>query len=279
MLTNRQSYLDYSGYTQKTTSNTSKTPTETPTKSSLQRENSDSQENSQRKQSKSPPNKIFKKARKNSADYKINPDVIPRPRHIEEFYKNPSNKSYIFDTNEDSLPPNTTSNFIVKETSNSSPRLIRSSMIKLPLDQDILNKSNLVFGLNVQPFAELLEGDTAIPRIEVTDDILRCSRCSTYINNKFEMKFVGNNKRVAICNCCQYHIELITSNTKVKSEYLATDISFVPELSCPTIDFVAPPKFLPKYSFSPSYGIFIDISQQSLDVGFASYVRRKIIID
>jgi protein transport protein SEC24 len=281
MLPNRQSYLDYSGDTTKTKETYSK-PNETnppQSRNSYQKDVTNTQQSSQPKRSQSPKNKVFKKARRNSADYKINPDVIPRPRHVEDIYRNPTTKSLTYETNEETLPPFSTSYFNVKEINNSSPRFIRSSIVKLPLDQETINKSSLIFGLHVQPFSELIEGDSSIPQVEVNEDILRCSRCNTYINNKFEMKFVGNNKRVAVCNCCNYSIDLATGNIKVKPEYMAMDISSIPELSSPTIDFVAPTKFLPKHTFNPSYGVFIDVSQLSIDLGFASYVITIIIID
>lgn len=215
--------------------------------------------------------KIFKKAKKNISDYKINPDVIPRPKHYEEIYKS-STKTSVYSTNEDSLPPFTTSYFIVDETQNSSPRLIRSSLTKIPTDQDQFNKSSLIFGIYCQPFAELQPGDRPIPQVQVSDDILRCTRCFTYVNNKFEFKYNKNSKRIAVCNCCGYELELNTTNSSVKSEYFSSDLSSVVELSSPTVDFVAPAKFIPKNTFTPVYAIFIDTSQLSIELGFASYV-------
>ena len=68
-------------------------------------------------------------------------------------------------------------------------------------------------------------------------------------------------------------MELNTNSATVKSEYFSSDLSTVPELSCPTIDFVAPSKFIPKNTFTPVYAIFIDTSQLSVELGFASYVN------
>lgn len=220
--------------------------------------------------------KIFKKARKNSSDYKINPDVIPRPKHFEEIYRS-SSKSNVFDTHEDSLPPFSTSYFTVNEVQNSSPRLIRSSIIKIPTDQDQLNKASLLFGINCQPFSELQAGEKQIQQVMVNDDILRCARCGCYINNKFELAYSKLGKRIAICNCCKYELELNSNNPVVKGEYFSTDISNIVELVNPTIDFIAPQKFLSKLPFFPIYAIFIDISQQSIEMGFASYVLHYII--
>ena len=152
-------------------------------------------------------------------------------------------------------------------------------MVKIPLEQEYLNKSNLIFGLNVQPFAELLDDEKSIPIVEVKEDILRCSRCNCYINNKFELKYMINSKKVAICNCCNYIIDLNTNNNIVKSEYMASDLRGIPELSYPSIDFIAPEKFKSNQIFYPYYGIFIDVSPLSIEMGYASYVKTQIIID
>lgn len=278
MLNNRPSYLDYSSNSTSRSSTSNQTNTKTPQNPPESKQRTSPDSNSHEKIEEKPYNP-FKKARKNTADYKINPDVIPRPRHVEDFYRNPTNKSNYYETNEDSIPPFSTSNFLVKETQNTSPRFMRPTLLKIPLEQDMINKSGLIFGLHIQPFAELVEGDSTIPRVEINDDIFRCTLCNTYVNNKFEIKYLNNSKRVAICNCCQYSIDISSSNNILKPEYLASDVSSVPELFSPTIDYVAPTKFLPKHSFSPAYGIFIDVSLLSIEMGFATYVIRVFIID
>ena len=213
----------------------------------------------------------FKKSRKFS-DYKINPDLIPRPKHVDEIYRSSSN-SNCYETLIESLPPFTTSYFSVKEIENSSPRFIRSSIINLPTDQDLLTKSSLLFGLNCHPFAEIQEGDNIIPEISVSDDILRCTRCNCYINNKFIFQTNKYGKRVSICNCCGYELDISNNNLSVKNDYFSSDLSHIIELTCPTVDIIAPKKFTSSVSFTPVYGIMIDISQLSIDLSFASYVN------
>jgi hypothetical protein len=79
-------------------------------------------------------------------DYKINPDVIPRPNFNEEVFKN-DDKMPIYNTNETSTPPpHTNTYFLVNETQNSSCRFIRSSLTKIPTEQSKINSSSLNFG-------------------------------------------------------------------------------------------------------------------------------------
>jgi hypothetical protein len=71
-----------------------------------------------------------------------------------------------YDTNEDTIPPHSSTYYIVNETQNSSCRLVRSSLTKIPTDQSTLNSSSLMFGLYCQPFAEFLEQEREIPKVE-----------------------------------------------------------------------------------------------------------------
>ena len=91
--------------------------------------------------------------------------AIPRPNQYDEIYKN-SEKHYIYNTNEDSIPPLSTSYYVVNETQNSNPRFIRTSMMKIPTDQSTLSNSQLLLGLYCQPFAELDEAEREVPKVE-----------------------------------------------------------------------------------------------------------------
>jgi hypothetical protein len=108
----------------------------------------------------------FKKRRKQNS-YKINPQSIPRPSYYEEIYKN-ENKGYDYLTSESpkDTAPFSTSYFICTETANSSIRLIRPSYGILPTKQETLNKINMPFGFNIQPFAQQIEGESEIPNLE-----------------------------------------------------------------------------------------------------------------
>lgn len=196
--------------------------------------------------------------------------MIPRPNHNDEIYKNPD-KQPIYNTSEDSLPPHTNSFFIVNETQNSSPRLIRGTFSKIPQDSSILSASGLQFGLVVQPFAEFLPQEREIPKVESPDGIFRCKRCSSYINSKYSIDFDKMNKRIAVCNICSCHNELDSNNPTVKSDYFNNSAN-VPELCCPTVDFHAPSTMKHNFTFEPHYIFMIDVTQASIDCGVPAYV-------
>jgi hypothetical protein len=72
----------------------------------------------------------------------------------------------VYDTSEEVFPPHATSQYVVNEIQNSSCRLIRSTLTKIPTDQSGIGSTSLLFGLYCQPFAELDENERPIPVVE-----------------------------------------------------------------------------------------------------------------
>jgi hypothetical protein len=106
-------------------------------------------------------------ARRSNIDYKINPNAIPRPNVNDDVYNN-SEKTHFFQTEDYTKQsvPFSNSYFIVNETENSSIRFIRPSINKIPTTMDDINKSGLLLGLYIQPFAIQEQGEFKIPSVE-----------------------------------------------------------------------------------------------------------------
>lgn len=189
---------------------------------------------------------------------------------MDEVYSN-LEKQPIYYTNNDTLPPRTNTYHTIVETSNSSTRIIRSTLSRLPSDPSVLSSSNLMFGLVIQPFAEAFQNEKEVEKVEVENSIFRCKRCSSYINNKYRIDFNKQNKRVATCNLCNNENEIDSSNSAIKSEYFNSNI-LVPELVSPTVDFNAPAALKHKVDFKPHYIFLIDTSTISLECGIPAYV-------
>ena len=227
------------------------------------------------KENATPKHKTSQKHKTPESNYNINPIQIPRPNQYDEIYSNNEKLPY-YETNIGTAPPHTTTFYSVKETQNSSCRYIRSTLNSVPISQSLLNETNLLFGICVQPFAEIPDYEEKIPIVQVNDEIFRCKQCKSYINNKYTISYSAQNKQVAICNLCQYENELDINRPGIKSEYLNSDYSSCPELAKPTIDFIAPKNFKSSKLFIPHYLFMIDISEYSYQLGLPSYVINSI---
>ena len=211
-------------------------------------------------------------------NYSINPSQIPRPNQYDEIYLN-NEKLPIYETNISTTPPHPISFFSAKETQNSSPRFIRATLNSLPLSQSLLNETNLLFGLCIQPFAEVPDYEEPIPKAQTGNTIFRCKQCKSYINNKYNICYSQQNKQVAVCNLCQFENEFDLDKPGVKNEYFNNDYSECPELVKPTIDFIAPNNFKSSKLFTPHYLFMIDITENSYTMGLPSYVINSIQIN
>ena len=222
-----------------------------------------------------PKHKTSQKHKTPESSYNINPSQIPRPNQYDEIYMN-NEKLPIYETNIGTAPPHSTSFYSVKETQNSSCRYIRPTLNSVPISQSLLIETNLLFGICMQPFAEIPDYEEVIPKVQTGDNIFRCRQCKSYINNKYNISYSNQNKQIAICNLCHYENELDINNKGIKSEYLSSDYSNCPELTKPTVDFIAPASFKSSKAFVPHYLFMIDISEYSYQLGLPAYIINSI---
>ena len=169
---------------------------------------------------------------------RINSNSLPRPSEFEDYYENLDKKN-IFYSSVGAHPPHSTSKYFVIETENSSCRIIRSSLVKLPVNQSLLLKTGVLFGLYCQPFAEFNGNEKKIPVIDGSKGIFRCKSCNSYINNKYNLTYFKNNQRILICNICQIE-NVINNNDAINEKYFLGDNQENLELINPTIDFIPP---------------------------------------
>ena len=157
----------------------------------------------------------------------IDPESIPHPSEFEDYYLN-INQENIFSTSVGRHPPHSISKYIVNETENSSCRLIRSSLIKFPTDQSLLNKTGILFGLYCQPLAEYNEKEKKIPKVYASQGFFRCKNCNAYANNKCKLIYKDIGNRKLICNICNTENDVLNDdlfNDMLNEQLALYDIS------------------------------------------------------
>lgn len=196
-----------------------------------------------------------------STPSKIDPNQIPRP--ITE------TSVTIFETRQGgqaAVPPAASSEFIVKDTGNCSPRLMRCTMNQIPCTGDLLTTSGMPLALMVQPFALPHPSEEPIQLVDFGEmGPVRCSRCKAYINPF--MRFVDQGK-FFICNLCGF-------SNDTPREYLCNlgpdgrrrDADERPELCRGTVEFVASKEFLVREPMPAVYFFLIDVSMNAVHTG------------
>ena len=189
-------------------------------------------------------------------NYQIDPKSIPRPNSFNEIYSNES-KEPIYFSFINSIPPFSSTFFKVIENENSSCRFIRSTMVKIPISQSILQKTHLVFGIYFQPFTMIPSYDDEIFNVDLSQnfDIVRCKNCLSYINNKYT--FGSKNFK---CNICNHLNDILIEESNI--------------INRPTINYL-----IKKTDFKPYYLFMIDESYNSFSNGLFTYILNSLTIN
>ncbi|XP_069362795.1 protein transport protein Sec24C isoform X5 [Maniola hyperantus] len=124
---------------------------------------------------------------------RLDPDQMPSP--IQVMADDQQNRGGVFVTNEKGLvPPLVTTDFVVDDKGNASPRYIRSSMYSVPVTADLLKQTTMPFCLVLAPMAETVGTEQEPPLLDFaaltgspTMGPVRCCRCKAYMcpNMKF----------------------------------------------------------------------------------------------
>ncbi|XP_039123746.1 protein transport protein Sec24-like CEF isoform X2 [Dioscorea cayenensis subsp. rotundata] len=196
-----------------------------------------------------------------STPSKIDPNQIPRPM--------PSNSVVYFETrqgNQASIPPPASSEFVVRDTGNCSPRLMRCTINQIPCTGDLLATSSMPLALIVQPLALPHPEEEPIQVVDFGESgPLRCSRCKAYINPF--MKFVEQGRRF-ICNLCGFTDETPRDYyCNLGPDGRRRDADERPELCRGTVEFVATKEFMVRDPMPAVFFFLVDVSLNAVQTG------------
>uniref|UniRef100_A0A1D1Z3K7 Protein transport protein Sec24-like At4g32640 n=1 Tax=Anthurium amnicola TaxID=1678845 RepID=A0A1D1Z3K7_9ARAE len=196
-----------------------------------------------------------------SSPSKIDPNQIPRPM--------PSTSVTHFETrqgNQASIPPPASSDYIVKDYGNCSPRLMRCTVNQIPCTGDILSTSSMPLALMVQPLALPHPSEDPIQVVDFGESgPLRCSRCKGYINPF--MKFIDQGRRF-ICNLCGFTDETPRDYCcNLGPDGRRRDADERPELCRGTVEFVATKEYMVRDPMAPVFFFLIDVSMNAVQTG------------
>ncbi|KAK3120056.1 hypothetical protein QOZ80_9AG0680740 [Eleusine coracana subsp. coracana] len=196
-----------------------------------------------------------------STPSKIDPNQIPRPMS--------ESSVIIYETRQggqSNIPPAASTEFIVKDTGNCSPRLMRSTVYQIPCTGDLLTMSGMPLALMVQPFSLPHPSEEPIQLVDFGEaGPIRCSRCKAYINPF--MRFVDQGRHF-ICNLCGF-------SNDTPRDYMCNlgpdgrrrDADDRPELCRGTVEFVATKEFLVRDPMPAVYFFLIDVSMNAVQTG------------
>ncbi|KAK8620249.1 hypothetical protein V6N13_066730 [Hibiscus sabdariffa] len=193
--------------------------------------------------------------------WKINSNQVPRPT--------PSSSVIQYDThqgNQANVPPPATSDYIVKDTGNCSPRYMRCTIHQVPCTADLLTNCGMEFALMVQPLALPHPHEEPVPVVDFGEHgPIRCVRCKGYINPF--MKFTDHGRQF-ICNFCGFVGSTpIEYQCNLGPDGRRRDANERPELCRGTVEFVATKEYTMRDPMPAVYFFLIDVSRNAIQTG------------
>ncbi|XP_021730205.1 protein transport protein Sec24-like At4g32640 [Chenopodium quinoa] len=192
---------------------------------------------------------------------KVDPSQIPRPF--------PSSSVILYETrqgNQANPPPPATTEFIVTDTGNCSPRNMRCTISQIPCTSELLTTSGMPLALLVQPFALPHPSEEPIQVVDFGErGPLRCSRCKGYINPF--MKFIDQGRQF-ICNLCGFTDETPRDyQCNLGPDGRRRDADERPELSKGTVEFVATKEYMVRDPMPAVFFFVVDVSMNAIQTG------------
>ncbi|XP_051147877.1 protein transport protein Sec24-like CEF [Andrographis paniculata] len=192
---------------------------------------------------------------------KIDPNQIPR--------LTPNSTVIFHETRQDNQanpPPPATSDYIVKDAGNCSPRYMRCTINQIPCTVDLLSTSAMQLALLVQPLALPHPSEEPIQVVDFGEHgPVRCSRCKGYINPF--MKFIDQGRRF-ICNLCGFIDETPQDyRCNLGPDGRRRDAEERPELCRGTVEFIATKEYMVRDPMPAVYFFLVDVSMHAIQTG------------
>lgn len=210
---------------------------------------------------------------------RLDPDHMPSV--IQVIDNDKQQRSGVFSTAQRGVtPPLVTTEFVVQDHGNCSPRFIRSTLYNIPASNDLMKQMSVPFALNITPFAKIPENEATV---QITDmgpqGPVRCNRCKAYMSPFMTFIDGGRRFQCALCGGC----------TDVPVEYFAhldhtgrrVDCSNRPELWSGSYEIIATKEYckgnvMPQ---PPAFVFMLDVSYNSVKSGLTRLLCQHLKSD
>ncbi|XP_012315614.1 protein transport protein Sec24C isoform X1 [Aotus nancymaae] len=209
--------------------------------------------------------------------HRIDPDAIPSPIQVIEDDRNNRGTEPFVTGVRGQVPPLVTTNFLVKDQGNASPRYIRCTSYNIPCTSDMAKQAQVPLAAVIKPLARL-PPDEASPYVVDHGESgpLRCNRCKAYMCPF--MQFIEGGRRFQCCFCScindvppQYFQHLDHTGKRV-------DAYDRPELSLGSYEFLATVDYCKnnKFPSPPAFIFMIDVSYNAIRTGLVRLLCEEL---
>ncbi|XP_035185694.1 protein transport protein Sec24C isoform X4 [Oxyura jamaicensis] len=209
--------------------------------------------------------------------HRIDPDAIPSPiQVIEDDRSNRGSEPFVTGVR-GQVPPLVTTNFLVKDQGNASPRYIRCTSYNIPCTSDMAKQSQVPLAAVIKPLATLPPDETLPYLVDHGESgPVRCNRCKAYMCPF--MQFIEGGRRFQCCFC--------SCVTEVPPHYFQhldhtgkrVDFYDRPELSLGSYEFLATVDYCKnnKFPSPPAFIFMIDVSYNAVKSGLVRLICEEL---
>ncbi|RMC11639.1 hypothetical protein DUI87_11761 [Hirundo rustica rustica] len=216
---------------------------------------------------------------------RLDPDSIPSPIQVIEDDRNNRGSEPFVTGVRGQVPPLVTTNFLVKDQGNASPRYIRCTSYNIPCTSDMAKQSQVPLAAVIKPLAALPPEEVRAKRGVGTLPYLvdhgesgpvRCNRCKAYMCPF--MQFIEGGRRFQCCFC--------SCVTEVPPHYFQhldhtgkrVDYYDRPELSLGSYEFLATVDYCKnnKFPSPPAFIFMIDVSYNAVKSGLVRLICEEL---
>ncbi|XP_025028059.1 protein transport protein Sec24C isoform X2 [Python bivittatus] len=208
---------------------------------------------------------------------RLDPDSIPSPIQVIEDDRNNRGSEPFITGIRGQVPPLVTTNFLVKDQGNASPRFIRCTSYNIPCTSDMAKQSQVPLAAVIKPLAALPGEETPPYLVDHGESgPIRCNRCKAYMCPF--MQFIEGGRRFQCCFC--------SCVTEVPSHYFQhldhtgrrVDYYDRPELSLGSYEYLATVDYCKnnKYPNPPAFIFMIDVSYNAVRSGLVRLICEEL---
>uniref|UniRef100_K7G9Q3 Fucosyltransferase n=1 Tax=Pelodiscus sinensis TaxID=13735 RepID=K7G9Q3_PELSI len=209
--------------------------------------------------------------------HRIDPDAIPSPIQVIEDDRNNRGSEPFITGVRGQVPPLVTTNFLVKDQGNASPRYIRCTSYNIPCTSDMAKQSQVPLAAVIKPLATLPTDETPPYLVDHGEPgPIRCNRCKAYMCPF--MQFIEGGRRFQCCFC--------SCVTEVPPHYFQhldhtgrrVDFYDRPELSLGSYEFLATASYCKNNKFPnpPAFIFMIDVSYNAVKSGLVRLICEEL---
>ncbi|KAM7048007.1 protein transport protein Sec24C isoform 2-T3 [Acridotheres tristis] len=208
---------------------------------------------------------------------RLDPDSIPSPIQVIEDDRNNRGSEPFVTGVRGQVPPLVTTNFLVKDQGNASPRYIRCTSYNIPCTSDMAKQSQVPLAAVIKPLATLPPDETLPYLVDHGESgPVRCNRCKAYMCPF--MQFIEGGRRFQCCFC--------SCVTEVPPHYFQhldhtgkrVDFYDRPELSLGSYEFLATVDYCKnnKFPIPPAFIFMIDVSYNAVKSGLVRLICEEL---